>query len=119
VKDVVQAILLALEKDASGGQVFNVVHPGRISKRTYVDGLVRRLYPSARVVYLPFSMVRLGVLLQEILLKALRRKPSLTCYRLVSSQMPVVIDASKITKELGWEPTVSFEDAVLEMLSGD
>lgn len=107
VDNMVGAILAALTGPVSGGQIYNVIDPDRVTKRQYMKGLVQRRYPGCRTVYLPFVLVQALVLLQEGVCRACGRQPLLTRYRLNSSQRPVVYDASKISRELHWQPTVS------------
>lgn len=117
VENAVQAILLALESPRSNGGVFNIVDPDRINKRTYMEALVRRFHPRARVLFLPHSLVEAAVFLQEGLFTLVRLKPILTRYRLASSQHPVIFDSSKIRQELGWQPKKSFQEAIEELLA--
>ncbi len=53
VDNLVDAIVQSLEHQDAPGQVFNVVDQDRITKRTYMNRVIRRVHPHARVVYLP------------------------------------------------------------------
>jgi nucleoside-diphosphate-sugar epimerase len=101
-----------MEKENSGGQIYNVVDPDRITKKDYMELLIRKMYPHARFFYLPYSLLHYMVLFQEKAFNAIKLRPAITCYRLISSQKPIIYDASKIMNDLDWRPKVSFEKAV-------
>ena len=116
VDNLVDAIILAMTADNSSGQVYHVVDDERIDKKTYMDGFIRKLHPSARVVYFPYQLFAAIVAVQEKLFGVLRRDPVISMYRLKSSQNPVVYDTVKIRKELGLAPKVGFGEAVEKIL---
>lgn len=111
VDDMVRAILAAIKKKNCAGQIYNIVDSQQVNKKQYMDGLIRRLYPDARFLYVPYDCILAAVGLQERLSNALGRKPLLTRYSLISSQKAVLYDASKSKTRLNWEPSVSFEQA--------
>jgi len=112
IDNLVEAIIVSLENEKSSGQVYNLVDPHRVTKKRYMEQLVRKLYPQSWVFYLPYGLLSCMVLIQEKLFKAIKRKPVLTRYRLNASQKPVIYDVSKIMNDLGWQPPVPFEQAV-------
>jgi len=112
IDNLLEAILASAENDAASGKVFNVVDQDRLTKRKYVDLLLKRLYPKAHYLYVPYGLLYLTVFIQELLLKMLGRKPFLTRYRLTASQKNIIYDASSITKELGWNPSVTASQAL-------
>jgi nucleoside-diphosphate-sugar epimerase len=111
VDNLVEAILAAMLSPASTGKFYNVVDPAKVTKRDYMEAVVRRLYPAARTLYLPLGLLKTAVSLQAGLFRALKKAPVLTTYRLMSSQKPVIYDASRIARELGWKPAVSLQAA--------
>ncbi len=117
VDNLVDAIIAAMESERSSGQIYNVVDSQQVDKRRYMDALVRKLNPRARVFYLPLNLVSTMVFLQERLSALLNREPVLTRYRLMSSQRPVRYDASKIGKQLGWRSAVSFDEAAAQIVA--
>jgi nucleoside-diphosphate-sugar epimerase len=112
VDNVVDAIMLSLEKEAASGRTFNVVDSERIDKRTYMNGVVRRANPGARVVYFPYYLLYGLAWLQERMFQLMKKPPVLRCYRLASSQRNVVYDARHIAECLGWRPRVSATEAM-------
>lgn len=111
IDNIVDAIIKAIEKDESTGQVFNVVDPDNPTKREYVELLLKKLYPDARYFYIPYSFLYSAVWGQEMLTRILRRSPFLTRYRLKSSQKKIKYDSSKIQNTLGWKPPYSMKEA--------
>ena len=117
VDDVVDAIVRSIELVDANGQIFNVVDRALVTKRQYVDNVIRPVFPSALVVYVPYSMVYSAVWVQELLLALLRRRPFLTRYRLTASQRSVLYDNSRLVECLGWRPLVSPEEAFARIVS--
>jgi len=116
IDNVVDAIITAIENDNSAGNIYNIVDDGTVTKRKYVEIFLKKLYPSARFIYMPYSLFYTMVFMQEILTKILGRKPFLTRYRTVSSQKNIKYDCSKIKKELNWTPQFTIKDAIEKVI---
>lgn len=116
VDNAVDAIVACITSSASDNQVFNVVDRDLVSKRTYVERVVKPLYPNAIVTYVPMSLLLTLTWLQEKLLATLGRQPSLTVYRLVSSQKRIRYSTSKIEQAIGWRPHIGFEQGVKHLM---
>lgn len=112
IDNLVEAIILAIANAHDAGQTYNVIDSDRITKKEYVNILLRKLYPKAVFMYFPYLALYGITYLQEVICTLTRRKPFLTRYRLVSSQRNIVYDSSKIRKELGWNPSITFREAV-------
>jgi len=119
IDNLVQAILIAMRHDKSTGQIYNVVDPQQVDKKYYMAAFIGKLHPLARWFYLPLGLLSVVVVLQEMVFRVLRRKPILTTYRLTSSQKSIIYDASKIMRDLGWRPLISFEEAVERIIEHD
>jgi nucleoside-diphosphate-sugar epimerase len=119
VDNLVDAILLSLEKDAAVGQVFNVVDPDRVDKRTYMNKVMRRVDSAARVLYLPYSLLYTIAWLQERVFGLVKRPPVLSCYRLTSSQKSVLYDCRRLVECLGWGPVVSAEEGMERIVTSE
>ena len=109
IDNLVEAIIQGIEKKDTGGGIYNVVDMERITKREYMNRVVKKIHPRAACLYIPYSLLYLVVYLQEKLFSWMGRKPFLTRYRLTSSQRSILYDSSKLQKELGWQPSVAFE----------
>lgn len=115
IDNLVAAIIASLANEKSNGQIYNVVDVDRVKKRRYMERLILQMYPGSRSFYIPYRLLYFLVMVQERLFTALHRKPVMSCYRLTSSQNPVVYDVTKIVKDLDWQPEVSFEEAVANL----
>lgn len=111
VDNLVEAILAALADPAAISRIYNVVDPEKVTKREYMERLVQKIHSNSRTVYIPLRLLKILVFLQEKAFRAIKRRPFLTLYRLNSSQNPVVYEAGKISRELGWRPPVSTQTA--------
>ncbi len=109
VDNAVDAIVGCMANRAADGQVFNVVDGERVTKRMYVERVVKPLCPKAVMIYCPMPLLLVLTWLQEKLLTILGREPWLTVYRLASSQKNVRYDTSRIERKIGWRPRVGFE----------
>ena len=101
VGDLVQAHMLAIEKEKSTGQVFNVSSGKGIS----VEDLARKLVElSGKSLEIIFDNPEEG--------KASKYQPERV--RLKGELRNFVLDNEKIRKFLGWEPKTSFEEGILK-----
>jgi nucleoside-diphosphate-sugar epimerase len=113
IDNLVHAIVRCLESEQADNQIFNVVDDHGITKRQYMQKIVKPAHPGARILYLPAGLLSAATGLQEALFGLLKRTPVLTRYRLLSSQRNVRYDSSKITTLLQWSPAVAFEEAAV------
>jgi len=118
VDNLCSVIVATMTEKKCTGKIYNVVDPERVTKRKYMDRLVKKLHPGARAVYVPYKVLHFIVTVQEKFFQMCNRKPFLTRYRLISSQNPVVFDASRIMQDLSWQPPVSAWDAFDRLIKG-
>ena len=116
VDNAVDAIVECISNSAADGQVFNVVDQDLVTKKMYMERVVKPLYPRATVIYCPMSLLHTLTWLQEKLIAILGRQPFLTVYRLVSSQKRVRFRASKIEMAIGWRSRISFEQGAEQLM---
>ena len=112
IDNLVQAIIASILCEQSIGQVYNVIDSQQVDKKQYMDSFIRKLYPKARFLNVPYGILSAAVCFQEKIFRMLKKKPVLTKYRLISSQKPIIYDSSKIMNHLGWESLFSFNEAV-------
>ncbi|HSL21167.1 MAG TPA: NAD-dependent epimerase/dehydratase family protein [Vicinamibacterales bacterium] len=117
VDNVADAIVQSLITPQAAGQIFNVIDPGRVTKREYMNRVIRRVRPGAHVVYVPYALLYAATWLQEVAFGLVKRNPPLTRYRLTSSQKPIVYDGARIRATLGWTPPVSLDDALARLVA--
>jgi 2-alkyl-3-oxoalkanoate reductase len=108
VENAVDAIVECITNSAADNQVFNVMDPEAITRKTYMERVVKALYPRAIVVYCPISLLIAFTVLQENVATILGTRPFLTVYRLLSSQRRVRYSTSKIRRTIGWRPRARF-----------
>ena len=116
IDNLVEAIIKSIQSEKANNDIFNVVDSERITKKNYMQKLIMKLYPKAWKFYFPYSLLYFIIWCQEVLFRALKRKPFLTRYRLVSSQRNIKYDNSKIVNKLNWNPKVSFAGAVSALM---
>jgi len=102
IDNLVDAIVAVMKKNESNGKIYNVVDSELPTKKQYVESFLKKLYPKAKYLYIPYTVFYGIVYLQEILTGLLKRNPFLTRYRLESSQKNISYDSSKIRNELKW-----------------
>jgi nucleoside-diphosphate-sugar epimerase len=116
IDNLVEVIVKAIENQDINSGVYNVIDPERITKREYMNRLVKRLYPGATCLYIPYTLLYLAVYMQEMMFSLLGRKPFLTRYRLNSSQKSILYDSSKLQRDFQWRPSVSFEEGTKNVI---
>ncbi|MCJ8503003.1 NAD-dependent epimerase/dehydratase family protein [Desulfatitalea alkaliphila] len=114
--NLVAAILTCIDHPGAYDQIFNVVDPTPVDKNTYTRKVLKPLFPGALFFRIPYWALYATVACQEVVFKALGRRPVLSRYRLVSSQRPVKVEGGKIARQLGWSPPMGFDAAVQEVL---
>jgi predicted dehydrogenase/nucleoside-diphosphate-sugar epimerase len=110
IDNLVDAIITVMQKSEGNGKVYNVVDSDSPTKKQYVDSFLKKLYPAAKYIYLPYTLFYGIVYLQEIMIEMLKRSPFLTRYRLVSSQKKISYDSSRIRNDLKWSPPATMQD---------
>ncbi|MDH5570143.1 MAG: NAD-dependent epimerase/dehydratase family protein [Gammaproteobacteria bacterium] len=110
-QNVINAILTVIQKEASTGNIYNVIDDNPINKKQYVNKLLKRLYPNSIFIYFPYTILYATIFVQEWVFKSMKKSPILTRYRLVSSQNNITYSADKLKSELGWKPPFSLDDA--------
>lgn len=116
VDNVVDAIVQCIASSAADNAIFNVVDQEPVTKRRYIEQLVRPLYPDALVFYLPIPILLTATWLQETLLALLGAHPRLTMYRVLSSQRQVRYSSAKIERTIGWRSRIGFDSGAAQIL---
>lgn len=112
VDNLIDALVRVAEAKEADGEVFNVVDTAGLTKRKYMETVLRRIHPRARVLYVPYALLFGITWLQKIGLWFVGRPPYLSRYRLTSSQRNVLYDSRKITARLGWKSPISPDEAI-------
>lgn len=116
VDNAIDAIVKCMTDTAADNQIFNVVDHEVITKKAYMERIVKPLYPKALVIYCPMPLLVAFTWFQENVAIILGTKPFLTVYRLVSSQRRIRYSTSKIRTMIGWCPRVGFAQFAEQLL---
>lgn len=117
VDNVVDALLLAAQRDEAVGRAYTVVDDDQIAQRAFIARMGPALGANRPTLYLPLPVVRLlaaGADLAKTALRGGRRAPGLFS-RIARSLQSVRYDTSRAKLELGWKPRVDFEQALSRM----
>jgi len=116
IDNLVDAIIKSIETNSATGGIYNIVDDDALTKKQYVETLLKKLYPNAKYFYIPYKLFYGIVLFQELLMKVLRRKPFLTRYRTVSSQRNIKYNSEKLRKELDWRAPYTMREAIEKVI---
>jgi 2-alkyl-3-oxoalkanoate reductase len=115
IDNLINAVVSAIQKRQSIGNIYNVVDPDNPTKKQYVDSVLKKLHPGSKFIYLPCSICFAIVFPQEIFLKLLGMDPFVSRYRLFSIQKKLLYHSSKIKIDLNWTPSYSFKQALFSL----
>jgi nucleoside-diphosphate-sugar epimerase/predicted dehydrogenase len=104
--DVVDALLLAAERDEALGGTFNVVDPETCTQAQYLARVRRRLGPSLKQLRVPQAVLMALAIGFELLGKLLKREVPLTRYRVRSLRPLANFDLTAARTRLGWTPRI-------------
>ena len=111
IDNVVDALMLAAEKELPNGSIFQLVDPEGIRQREYVEYAVRAGRP-VRASYVPAWFLKLAGFGVETLGKLLKRAVPLTPYRVKSITPLWPCDCTAAHTNLGWQPRVSIREGM-------
>ncbi|HUJ02704.1 MAG TPA: NAD-dependent epimerase/dehydratase family protein, partial [Rhizomicrobium sp.] len=100
VDDVIDAILLAAERDVWKGEIFHLVDSATLTQEQFA----RRVEPHAKIVRVPRFLVNLLAFGVEMLGAVLHRPVPLSRYRVASALAPIRFDCTAARERLGWAP---------------
>jgi nucleoside-diphosphate-sugar epimerase len=113
VENVIDALLLAAERDLPNGTILQLVDPDGTSQRDYVDA-VRRSRP-VKPAYVPTWFIYCAAIGVEILGRLLKRGVPLSRYRVRSIRPLWPCDCTAAERQLGWRPRISVQEGLAQM----
>jgi 2-alkyl-3-oxoalkanoate reductase len=113
VDDVVDAILLAAERDLWNGEVFHLVDDAAVTQLQ----LAQRAAPAVPLARIPRHLVSLLALGVELLGAVLGRPMPVSRYRIASALAPIRFDCAAAREKLGWRPRVGVEEGLRRTLA--
>jgi 2-alkyl-3-oxoalkanoate reductase len=120
VANLIDAIFLALENPNAVGQVYNLTDGELVSKRRFIEGLVKELdLPKPPPLSVPIWLARIVARLME---KRARRRnsptpPLLTQARVKFLGLNLDFSIEKAKRELGYRPRFTFDQGLQETIA--
>ena len=108
IDDVVDAIVQAIDKRLTHGEIIQLVDPEELTQRD-----VLALAGGGRpIVSVPRAVVLALGRLSELPLRALGRESPISRYRLESALAPLRFDGARAKRLLGWQPRVGVREGI-------
>lgn len=120
VGNLVDALFLVIDKPQAVGQVYNLTDGERVSKRRFIEALVRGLdLPGPKPVSLPLFVARLMAwwMERDARKKGAAKAPRLTQARLKFLGLNLDFSIDKAKRELGYQPRVSFDEGIRQTVA--
>jgi len=112
--NVAEACLLAAEKDAAIGQLYNCCNDGPITQKQFLDLLAAELGAPPVTRSVPYNVAWYGAFVMECFGHLFRTKnpPMATRYAVWLIGRRCYFSAEKARRELGWQSTVDYAEGV-------
>src|SRR5208283_4011166 len=120
VRNLVEAVFLAVEKPAAVGQMYNLTDGEPVSKRRFIEAIVRALrLPSPWPVPLPLWLARVAAWSMETCARWIRATcpPPLTQARLKFLGLNLDFSIEKARRELDYHPPFTFDQGMDETMA--
>lgn len=116
VKNVVDAIIAASEKDESNGQAYNVVDDVPLTHREFLEKIEGILGAKKKAVFVPMVVTESAAKFFEYMAKRKNSdvSPPISMFTVDAIRRNLIYDTSKIKEELGWKPAYSTEEGLRE-----
>jgi predicted dehydrogenase/nucleoside-diphosphate-sugar epimerase len=111
IDNLVDALQLAAHADVPNGAIFQLVDPGGIRQKDYVE-FVRRSGRGVRVWYVPIWFLKFAGWGVQLLGKILKRSVPLTPYRVASLTPVGPCDCSAAHTQLGWTSRIDIQEGM-------
>lgn len=116
VKNVVDAIIVASEKDESNGQAYNVVDDIPLTHKEFLQKIEGILGAKKKAVFVPMVVTESAAKFFEYM--AQRKdsdvSPPISMFTVDAIRRNLIYDTSKIKNELGWKPAYSTDEGLRE-----
>ncbi|MFO0841917.1 MAG: NAD-dependent epimerase/dehydratase family protein [Gemmataceae bacterium] len=118
IDNLVEAALLAADKDGVEGRVYNLTDGERVSKRQFINGVADGLGIKRPWLRSPLWLARVTAWWMEPLARALRFRepPRLTQARLKFLGLNLDFSTERARRELGYSPATTFERGLTKTL---
>jgi nucleoside-diphosphate-sugar epimerase len=114
VSDIADCAILVAMSDKAVGQCYNVGPSYEARLRDFAAAMARALGRPEPKVFVPYGLAYAAAAIMEVWSKLVRAKemPYLNRASLEHLNIEILMDVSKVKKELGWEPKVSMDEGV-------
>jgi len=118
VDNLVQAIMLAGEKEIAIGRVYNITDGSKVTTRRFFEDLLEILGIELKLRSFPYVPAYIAAYLCEVYARVRRYKvaPPLTRYTVRMGKYDQVFDISRAIYELGYKPKVGYKEGLTEMI---
>jgi nucleoside-diphosphate-sugar epimerase len=112
--DVADCAIMVATSDRTVGQCYNVGPPYEVRLRDFAAAMARALGRPEPKVFVPYGLAYAASAVAEALSRLRRAKdmPYLTRSSLLHLKTEILLDVSRVRKEVGWEPKVSLNEGV-------
>lgn len=117
VQSVVDAVWLSIGNDAAIGGCYNLMEDDTIDRIDYLRKVKQIVNPELSIVKLPYWLARTMSLSFRILFGILGRKAPLRPLYLKTASRAFYYSTERAKRELGWQPSVDFDDSIEEVLN--
>ncbi|MEW6379720.1 MAG: NAD-dependent epimerase/dehydratase family protein [bacterium] len=117
IDNLLDAIVLSLEKENAAGKVYNIVDEEQVSKHVYIQRYLHKKGVHGHVVYLPYPLVYSLTFGLEFVSRIMHKDPFLTRYRLAASSKSCRFDISRARQDLGWCSRIPAREGLENTLS--
>ncbi|MFH1776260.1 MAG: NAD-dependent epimerase/dehydratase family protein [Candidatus Omnitrophota bacterium] len=112
VKNLAEAIVLAVEKDEANGHVFNVVDNPEFTQKDYLERVKSMVLPRLAIYYVPYFVMLAFSEMLGILFKLLKKNnPFARKFMFLCSHEFIYLN-DKLKDKLGWLPEVKWSEAL-------
>jgi nucleoside-diphosphate-sugar epimerase len=112
VGNVVEAVLLALEKPAAVGQAFNITDPALVSKKVFFETIASMAGLPRPMFTYPMWVGKLMCWITESIARLTGAKPLLSSARLKFLGLNLDYSIEKARRELGYQPSTTFDAGI-------
>ncbi len=112
VEDVVDALLLAAEREDVAGSIFHLADAEKVTQNEYLDVCSKALGDEIRVMHVARPVLNGAAILAEILGRFLHRPAPLSRYRLRSARPLSPCDCTVAREKLGWVPRIGTREGL-------
>lgn len=103
IDDVIDALLVAAEREGVCGSIFHIVDPVLITQKEYIERCLKAV-PTLKVMYVPKPVLYAAALLADVVSRLTKVNLPLSRYRLASSRPLTPFNCAASTQGLGWKP---------------